>query len=270
MSKTASGASDAERRDRWVRRFHPSPGARRTLICFPHAGGSAGYWYPLSQALAPDVEVLVVQYPGRADRLGEEALTSIEELADAAHEALRPWLSGRPVFFGHSMGAIVAFEVARRMERETGRSPNRIVASAAGAPSDRVDEGIRFLDDEAVLAAVMDLGGTDRAFANQAELVELLLPAIRGDLEAIESYPTGPGTVVACPITVFIGETDPKVRPAHAEAWRRHTLAACDVRVFAGDHFYFTAEPELFVHSLRATLGVPSDALPPRLADQGS
>ncbi|MEU8843648.1 alpha/beta fold hydrolase [Streptomyces roseus] len=250
-----SGVAAAEGRDRWVRRFHPSPGARRTLICFPHAGGSAGYWFPLSEALAPDVEVLVVQYPGRADRLGEDALTSIEELADEAHEALRPWLTGRPVFFGHSMGAIVAFEVARRMERETGRSPDRIVASAAGAPSDRVDEGIRFLDDEAVLAAVLDLGGTDRALAEEPELVDLLLPAIRGDLEAVESYLAGPETVVACPITVFTGRTDPKVRPAHADAWRRHTLASCDTRVFAGDHFYFTAEPELFTDRLRAVLG---------------
>ncbi|WP_329382334.1 alpha/beta fold hydrolase [Streptomyces sp. NBC_01351] len=254
MSRAASGASASELRDRWVRRFHPSTGTGRTLICFPHAGGSAGYWYPLAQTLAPTAEVLVVQYPGRADRLGEEALTSIEELADAAYEALRPWLAGRPVFFGHSMGAIVAFEVARRMERETGRSPDRIVASATGAPSDRVDEGIRFLDDEAVLAAVMDLGGTDLAFADQTELVELLLPAIRGDLEAIENYRAGPEAVVACPITVFTGETDPKVRPAHADAWRRHTLAAWDLQVFAGDHFYFTAEPELFADRLTAVL----------------
>jgi surfactin synthase thioesterase subunit len=152
------------------------------------------------------------------------------------------------------MGAIVAFEVARRMERETGRCPQRLIASASGAPSDRWDEGIRFLDDEAMVSAIMALGGTDPGVPDHDELVDLLLPAIRGDLEAIETYRPGPDAVLGCPITVFTGDRDPKVAPSHAHAWRRHTLATVDTHVFPGDHFYFTAAPEKFLHHLTASL----------------
>lgn len=244
-----------EERGRWIRRFHPAPGARRRLVCFPHAGGSASYYHSLSEALGPDVEVLVVQYPGRADRLLEEPLASLADLADAVHEALRPWLANRPVFFGHSMGAIVAFEVVRRMERESGLSPSRLIASATAAPSDRTDEGMRFLDDDDVLEAIMELGGTDRDVPGQEELVRLLLPAIRGDLVAIETYAPGARPVIGCPITVFTGDRDPRVAPSRAAAWRRHTLAAVDTYTFPGDHFYLTARPDLFLPRLEAALG---------------
>jgi surfactin synthase thioesterase subunit len=242
-------------RNRWVRRFHPAPGARRRLICFPHAGGSAGYYHSLSVALSPVIEVLVLQYPGRADRMAEEPVTSIAAMADAAHEALRPWLADRPTLFGHSMGAVVAFEVVRRMEREAGRSANRLIASASAAPSDRWDEGIRFLDDDAMLAAIMALGGTDEEVPDHDDLVRLLLPAIRGDLTAIETYRAGPDAVVACPITVFVGDRDPKVDPAAAAAWRRHTIADVGKHVFAGDHFYFGQDEQHFTERLLGVLG---------------
>lgn len=105
----------------WIRCFHPKPAARYTLVCFPHAGGSASYYFDLSAALDADIEMLVVQYPGRENRLFEEPAASVAALADGVYQALRTRLPRRPAFFGHSMGGLIGFEVARRLE-------------AAGAP----------------------------------------------------------------------------------------------------------------------------------------
>src|SRR5580693_3664644 len=114
---------------RWVRHFHPSATAVSRLICFPHAGGSASYYFPVSAALSPNIEVLAVQYPGRQDRRNEKNLEDIGELADRAFEAVVPWSKGPVALFGHSMGAIVAFEVARRLERNAGISLLALIVS---------------------------------------------------------------------------------------------------------------------------------------------
>src|SRR5688572_31092003 len=102
--------------DLWVRRFHPADDAETQLLCLSHAGGSASYFFGVSRALAPEVDVLAVQYPGRQDRLREPCLRSIHDLADALVPAIAP-LTGRPLaIFGHSLGATLGYEVARRLE----------------------------------------------------------------------------------------------------------------------------------------------------------
>ena len=106
----------AELTDTWIRGFHPGADGAPRLVCFPHAGGSATFYFPLSRALAPSMEVLAVQYPGRQDRRAEPCIDSIDGLADEIVDALRP-LTDRPMaLFGHSMGAVLAYETARSWE----------------------------------------------------------------------------------------------------------------------------------------------------------
>lgn len=104
----------------WIRRFHPRPDGDVRLVCLPHAGGSASFFFPVSQAMPPSVDVLCVQYPGRQDRRAEPVIDSIPDLADQVFAALLPWADRPLAFFGHSMGATLAFEVARRLERRRG------------------------------------------------------------------------------------------------------------------------------------------------------
>lgn len=242
--------------DTWIRRFHPVPEAAVRLVCFPHAGGSATYYFPVSSALgrsadlAQKVEVLAVQYPGRQDRRHEPPVTDLGLLADAVHEALSPRQDDRLVFFGHSMGASLAFEVARRMERP----PVALVASGRRAPSRRRDETVHRRDDDGVVAELKRLSGTDPSLLQDDELLRVFLPAIRADYRAIETYRCPPGATVPCPVTVFVGDSDPHVTMDEAQAWAGHTTGGFEMEVFEGGHFYLSARPAAVIERLSEVL----------------
>ncbi|MEV0538159.1 alpha/beta fold hydrolase, partial [Kitasatospora sp. NPDC050463] len=135
----------------WLRRFHPGPEGGPRLVCFPHAGGSAPYFHPVSRDLSPVLDVLAVQYPGRQERRHEPRITDIADLADALMAEIGP-LADRPLaFFGHSMGAVVAFEVALRL-RERGVTPVALFASGRRAPSAVREETLYQESDRALVA----------------------------------------------------------------------------------------------------------------------
>ena len=237
----------AEERDRWVRRFRVCPESRVRLVCFPHAGGSASYYFPMAQGLAPGVEVLAVQYPGRQDRRQEPHIETITELADRVHEALGGWTDRPYAFFGHSMGAVLAYEVASRCERQGGAPPPVwLFASGRSAPSRDVRGDVHRRDDEGILAELLRVGGTDRRLLDDEELKAAVLTATRNDYRAIETYTHTPGTTLSCPVTALVGDTDPKVGTDDADAWREHTTSPFALRVLPGGHFYLSEQwPEV-------------------------
>ncbi|MFF6808264.1 alpha/beta fold hydrolase [Streptomyces sp. NPDC012616] len=227
----------------WVRRFRPSSEAAERLVCFPHAGGSASFYLPVAAALSPGVDVAAIQYPGRQDRRHEPGPASIAALADEVCAALAEWDDDRPMtFFGHSMGALVAFEVARRMER-AGAGPVRLFASGRRAPSRVRNESVHMRDDDGVIAELRALAGTDAQVLQDEELLRMVLPAIRSDYRAVETYRCEPGAAVRCPVTVLTGDADPRTSLEEARAWGEHTGAAPDVRVFSGGHFFLSERP---------------------------
>ncbi|NJQ16987.1 thioesterase II family protein [Streptomyces bohaiensis] len=222
---------------RWIRCFRPAPEAPLRLACFPHAGGSAGYFHPVARALAPAVEVLAVQYPGRQDRYREPCLESVAELADGAVAALRP-RAGRPLaLFGHSLGAVVAFEVALRLSRE-GVGPVGLIVSGRRAPSRYRDESLHQASDSRLLGEIDRLSGTAAGVLDEPELVRMLLPALRADYRAVERYRSRPGAVVPCPVLVLTGDQDPLTSLDEARDWKAHTTGDCTVEAFPGGHFY--------------------------------
>jgi pyochelin biosynthesis protein PchC len=225
--------------DTWIRRFHPARQPAPRLVALPHAGGSASFWYPLSAALAGRFEVLSVQYPGRQDRRAEPPIADIATLADRITAALELWLGEDDaplVLFGHSMGAILGFEVARRLRVP----PAALIASGRRAPDRRRVEQAHRLDDAALLAEIRSLSGTDASLLEDDEVVRMVLPALRADYRAIETYEVTPGAPLACPITVLIGDADPKVTLDEAMSWRDHTTGTFALHTFTGGHFYLT------------------------------
>ncbi|SEE01976.1 MULTISPECIES: thioesterase II family protein [Streptomyces] len=225
--------------DLWVRRFHPAPPTSARLVCFPHAGGSATFYFPLATALRGAADVLVLQYPGRQDRYEEKGIETIAELADQAYEALRPYADRPLTFFGHSMGSIVAFEVARRFERD-GEGPAHLFASARRAPSAYACENVHLRDDDGLIEEMRKLSGTDPRLLGDEDLLRMILPALRSDYTAIETYRAPADAVVEAPLTVLTGDRDPRVTPEEAHAWREHTTGPFDLKVFSGGHFYLT------------------------------
>lgn len=224
--------------DLWFRRFHKSPSAKARLLVLPHAGGAASYYFPMSRALAPDVEVVAVQYPGRQDRRAEPCVETVAGLADELADLVEPWVDAPLALFGHSMGASVAFELAVRL-RETGVRPACLIASGRRAPSAHRDERVHERDDAGLLDEIRQLDGTQGPLLSDPEMLAMVLPAIRADYRAAETYRFTEGTKpLDVPLHVLIGDADPKVDRAEAERWAEHTTAECTVEVFPGGHFY--------------------------------
>ncbi len=228
----------------WCRRYRPAGTATARLVCLPHAGGSASFFLPVSTALTPRVDVVSIQYPGRQDRRAERPLTDLALLADQVHAVLRQQPELPLTLFGHSMGASLAFEVARRMEAD-GRAPVRLFASGRRAPSVFRAETVHRLDDAGFLAEIRRLNGTSSLVLDDDEIMRAALPALRADYEAAELYRGAPGATVSCPITVLTGDRDPKTSLDDAHAWARHTTSGSfDVKVFKGGHFFLSDQAD--------------------------
>ncbi|MFE1273154.1 thioesterase II family protein [Streptomyces sp. NPDC058758] len=230
----------------WLREFaslhgNPRSAERPTLVCFPHAGGAASTYVPMSRALAPGIDVLAVQYPGRQDRRRERPIADIGELADALAAEIEREVRGPYAFFGHSMGAVLAYETARRLRDRKVPGLLHLFLSGRGAPKPAPDPRDRMDTDAAVLAEVRRLGGTDPAVLDDEELRDMVMPALRADYRAIGAYEWLPGEPLDVPFGVLVGDSDPVVTVAEASAWRDFTAARTTVDVFAGGHFYLDA-----------------------------
>jgi len=220
---------------RWVRRFHDATPDRPVVVCFPHAGGSASFFQPFSAHCRPHAEVLAIQYPGRQDRFADPPLTSITALAEAVVAELGDWLHRPLVLFGHSMGATVAFEVARRLAVPALGTPRALVASSRIAPSRRQTRTPR-LDERGILDELRRLRGGPVTIDD--DVLELALPALRSDFAAVAAYRCPPQRKVHCPVTVFVGAEDNSVTAEDSGAWARHTSGRFELRTFPGGHHY--------------------------------
>ncbi|GGZ23632.1 thioesterase [Streptomyces nitrosporeus] len=241
----------------WLRRFHTADDGALRLFCFPHAGGNASYFFPLSTLLAPRTEMLTVQYPGRQERFNEPRIESMTELADIIAAELTGWTRVPFALFGHSMGATLAFEVACRL-RANGAEPSALFVSGRRAPSIPAPGSVHLATDEELVADIRLLGGTESRMLDNAELLAAILPAVRSDYVATETYRYQGADPLRCPVTAFIGDADPRVDTVQAEAWARHTTGRFQLHTFSGGHFFLARHFDALAESIGATVG-PGD-----------
>ncbi|MFJ8850008.1 thioesterase II family protein [Streptomyces sp. NPDC102437] len=221
----------------WVRDLRRVPAPAGHVLFFPHAGGAATYFRPLAAHFTENLDVSAVQYPGRQERLREPFVTTIESLADQVICELEPLLGTPLLLFGHSMGAAVAYEVARRLESQE-RPPCGLVVSGRRAPSMTREEVVHRGTDEEVLAELARLDGTSQRLLSEPDIVRMVMPVIRNDYRAIERYRPDPASTLGVPILCLTGDDDPQVTRAEAEAWKGHTTAYFRELSFSGGHFY--------------------------------
>jgi surfactin synthase thioesterase subunit len=225
----------------WVLVPVPKPQAAVRLICLAGAGSGAAGYVPWARTLADrPVEVCAVRLPGRESRLHEQPFNRVEELIDALAPAVRPLLDRPYAFFGHSMGALIAFELTRTIRERGWPMPSDLFVSGARAPQvASADEPLHHLPDEAFVDAVSArYGGIPAAVLEHQELLDLVLPALRADLELVECYEHRAAEPLACPIAAFGGLQDLRVTEDALDAWREQTRGAFSRQMFPGDHFY--------------------------------
>lgn len=237
----------------WATCFKPRVAARLRLFCLPYVGGGSGIFRDWADGLPPDVEVWALTLPGRERRFAEAAIPSIPELADRAVAGLGPMFDRPYAFYGHSMGALLGFEMARRLRS---RPPVKLVVAAHSAPQTAGTREVfrHRLPDDQFIEELMRLEGTPAEVLENRELVELLLPTMRADFQAVETYAYTPAPPLACPIVAYGGSRDANVPVAHIEAWRELTTGAFTMHVFSGGHFFLNDQRAELLEQLRRDL----------------
>ncbi|MFD9394241.1 thioesterase II family protein [Streptomyces sp. NPDC060000] len=235
---------------RWFRAYRGTPEPTLRLVCFPHAGGAPTAYRTWAGALPKDVEVLATCYPGRQDRIGEPFAESVHAMADRISTALAPLADVPLALFGHSMGSVVAHEVALRLRSRYGVSPVRIFVSGSEAPHCRERSAEQPEKDTDFLAELRRLGHSSLAAIDDPLLLELVLPSIRSDYRLSAAYePTADAPRHSAPLVAYAGAGDGDCTPADLAAWSEYTSAAFEARTFPGDHFYLQdQEQQLLAH----------------------
>jgi medium-chain acyl-[acyl-carrier-protein] hydrolase len=239
--------SSAVASDAWIAFRKPAPQARLRLFCFPYAGAGAAIFRTWAGSLPDYVDVCPVQIPGRGTRLMEKPYTLISPLVETLAQALAPLLDRPFAFFGHSLGALLGFELARQIRRRSGVQPVRLFVSAAPAPQiPHRDRPSYALPEAEFLEELRHLNGTPEELLGNAELMQIMIPVLRADFAVSQTFVYAAEPPLDCDITGFGGLQDHRVTRDDLAAWRDQTSASFTLHMCPGDHFFLnTAQPRL-------------------------
>jgi medium-chain acyl-[acyl-carrier-protein] hydrolase len=238
----------------WITRPKPRSQAQLRLFCFPYAGGSASIYRAWPDDLPRTIEVCAVALPGRGGRLLEAPFHNLLPMVRALSDAIVPYLDRPFAFFGHSMGALVAFELARHLRRQRRPTPIHLFVSGRSAPQlRRPGSGIHRLPRKAFVEGLRVLNGTPPEVLQSEEMLEMLLPALLADFTACAEYVYTGDAPLECPISAYGGRDDPEVTEDELRAWRDQTLRPFTMRLFEGDHFFLRSASA----DVLATISVP-------------
>lgn len=233
----------------WVRYPKLRPQASLRLFCFHYAGGGASAFRLWEHHLPPDIELALIQLPGRENRTSEKAFTHLTPLVDKLTTVLMPFFDKPFVFFGHSLGALISFELTRQLRRQQKPTPLHLFVSGNRAPqrpASTAEEPLHLLSDDEFVQKLREYNGTPEAVLQHAELMDLLMPLLRADFSVYETYLYQEEEPLSCDISAFGGTQDPKVSREDVEGWRAQTKGYFTARMLPGDHF--------FLHSAQAQL----------------
>ncbi|HVG20214.1 MAG TPA: alpha/beta fold hydrolase [Blastocatellia bacterium] len=242
MSKTVN---------QWVSFPKPRPGAGLRLFCFPYAGGNTLIFRSWVNALPEGVEACPVQLPGRGPRLAEKRFTRLLPLAHAIAEGILPYCNKPFAMFGHSMGAMLSFEVARYLRAHSGIEPVQLFVSGRRAPQiPDTDAPTYNLPEPEFIQELKRIQGTPQEVLDNDELMQLFLPVLRADFEVCQTYLYTPGEPLNCPISAYCGLEDDEENRERMQAWREQTVGHFSLRMFPGGHFFLHSSERMLLHML--------------------
>jgi surfactin synthase thioesterase subunit len=238
----------------WVYRPRPPARVDTRLVCLPYAGGSAQIFARWGRALPAGVDLCAVQLPGRANRHAEPAYRDVRALVPALAAGLRPWLDAPFVLLGHSMGAILAFELTRFLRRHQQPMPQWLIVSGCRAPQLPLrSRPLHDLPEAELIDELRALGGLPSALFDRPEHARLFTPLLRADLTLFESYGYTEEAPLACPILALGGLQDPRAPVEDLSGWEAQTIM-CDIRHLPGGHFFLHAAEPQYLQQVRAVL----------------
>jgi medium-chain acyl-[acyl-carrier-protein] hydrolase len=227
--------------------------AQARLFCFPFAGGSAAVFAGWEKKLEPEIEVWAAQPRGRGRRFFEPLHQSVAEMVQDYLQVLRAHLDLPFAFYGHSLGGLLALELAQQLQAEGLPLPDHLFIGASAPPvAGLIHPRISHLSDEGFVTAVQErYSGIPESVLKESELMEIFLPALKADFSAYETFDRNGVTQVPCPITALAGSDDAVTAPDVMKEWRRHTEGSFDLRVIPGDHFFLSTSGELVLSTIR-------------------
>jgi medium-chain acyl-[acyl-carrier-protein] hydrolase len=225
------------------------------LICFPPAGSGTVIYQKWAAQLPPEVEMWIIRLPGRETRLREPAFDRLAPLVEAVADALAPHLEQPYLFFGHSLGSLISFELSCYLRNQGRSSPLHLLLSGHRAPHrPPLNPPIHQANNQLFLERIKNMGGTPDKFFEMKELVEMMLPALRADFTAWETYQYEPKPPLDIPITVFGSDGDRDAAEADILAWEEHTNDKFIAHMFHGSHFYFQNDPKPLLNLINNTI----------------
>jgi medium-chain acyl-[acyl-carrier-protein] hydrolase len=236
----------------WFVCLRAAPNAETRLFLFPYAGGGSAVFGKWPANLPGNVEAWIAHYPGRGSRHNESLIKELGQLAGKLSQAIRPFLDKPFALFGHSMGGLVAVELTRQLRKNNLPQPTTLFVSGCGAPHlPDPHPAIHTLPDAEFLKALQAFNGVPAEAMNSPELMELLLPIVRADFEAVESYAYDSNEPpFDCPIIAFGGLDDPRVSKERIEGWALHTNSNYKSQYLPGDHFFITTARDAVISSI--------------------
>ncbi len=223
----------------WVNWFKRNPQAHLRLFCFPYAGAGASLFRTWAETLPSDIEICPVQLPGRENRIAQAAFTQWLPLVQTLASVLRPYLDVPFAFFGHSMGALLSFELARQLRAQGLAEPIHLFVSGHRAPQlPNTTPRLCNLTKPELLKELQRLNGTPEAVLQSSELLDLILPTLRSDFAICEGYVYHLDSPLNVPISAFAGTEDRLASPSTVAEWRGQTRSSFKLRSFPGDHFF--------------------------------
>jgi medium-chain acyl-[acyl-carrier-protein] hydrolase len=224
----------------WIRRLTPADPVMVRLYCFPFAGGSASVYHPWSERPPPGMELAAIELPGRHERLNEPRFTDMRQLVPFIAQAVaQDTAAPRYVFFGHSMGAVLAFETIRELRRSGAALPEILAVSGRSAPHLPSEAPrLHLLPDDEFISKVTEIGGIHPELIAHQEFMKFILPMLRDDFAMAETYEYTPGPQLNCPVIGFSGADDPLATLPGICAWNELTTGGMTVREYPGRHFF--------------------------------